>query len=154
MKESHSFPLQKRCKIQKIRRTKWRRKDNGWRKVFASFHSILFFLQHVIREIQMIFETPTENSILSKNDLSKKNSHEKNLQGAHVIILISQGIWNTLYVVWQGMQNTWNFRYRMFIKYCVFFPRILESLPPLPCCQYSAVIGCTKNYQPIGVAVH
>ena len=33
----------------------------------------------------MIFETPTENSILSKNDLSKKNSHEKNLQGAPYI---------------------------------------------------------------------
>ena len=34
-----------------------------------------------------------------------------------------------------------------------FFPRILESLPPLPR-QHSAVIGCTKNYQPIGVTVH
>ena len=32
----------------------------------------------------------------------------------------------------------------------VFFPRILESLPPLPR-QHSAAIGCTKNYQPIGV---
>ena len=32
----------------------------------------------------------------------------------------------------------------------MFFPRIFESLPPLPC-QHSAVIGCTKNYQPIGV---
>ena len=35
----------------------------------------------------------------------------------------------------------------------VFFPRILESLPPLPR-QPSAAIGCTKNYQPIGVTVH
>ena len=35
----------------------------------------------------------------------------------------------------------------------VFFPRILESLPPLPH-QHSAAIGCTKNYQPIGVTVH
>ena len=35
----------------------------------------------------------------------------------------------------------------------VFFPRILESLPPLPR-QHSAAIGCTKNYQPIGVTVH
>ena len=35
----------------------------------------------------------------------------------------------------------------------VFFPRILENLPPLPR-QYSAAIGCTKNYQPIGVTVH
>ena len=43
--------------------------------------------------------------------------------------------------------------YRVFIKYCVFFPRILESLPPLPR-QHSAAIGCTKNYQPIGVTVH
>ena len=34
-----------------------------------------------------------------------------------------------------------------------FFPRILESLPPLPR-QHSAAIGCTKNYQPIGVTVH
>ena len=34
-----------------------------------------------------------------------------------------------------------------------FFPRILESLPPLPR-QHSAAIGCTKNYQPIGVSVH
>ena len=36
-------------------------------------------------------------------------------------------------------------------KYCVF-QRILKSLPPLP--RHSAVIGCTKNYQPIGVTVH
>ena len=35
----------------------------------------------------------------------------------------------------------------------VFFPRILESLPPLHC-QHSAAIGCTKYYQPIGVTVH
>ena len=41
----------------------------------------------------------------------------------------------------------------MFIKYCVFFPRILESVPPLPR-QHSAVIGCTKNDQPIGETVH
>ena len=34
-----------------------------------------------------------------------------------------------------------------------FFPRILESLPPLPR-QNSAAIGCTKIYQPIGVTVH
>ena len=34
-----------------------------------------------------------------------------------------------------------------------FFPRILESLPPLPR-QHSADIGCTKNYQPIGVTIH
>ena len=38
----------------------------------------------------------------------------------------------------------------MFIKYCVFSPRILESLPPL-LRQHSVAIGCTKNYQPIGV---
>ena len=42
---------------------------------------------------------------------------------------------------------------RVFIKYCVFFARILENLPPLPR-QQSAAIGCTKNYQPIGVTVH
>ena len=35
----------------------------------------------------------------------------------------------------------------------VFFPRILESLPPLPR-QHSAAIGCTKNVQPIGGTVH
>ena len=34
-----------------------------------------------------------------------------------------------------------------------FFPRILESLPPL-LRQHSAAIGCTKNYQPIGMTVH
>ena len=34
-----------------------------------------------------------------------------------------------------------------------FFPRILESLPPLPR-AHSAAIGCTKNYQPIGVTVY
>ena len=33
-------------------------------------------------------------------------------------------------------------RYRVFIKYCVFFPRRLESLPPLPR-KHSAAIGCT-----------
>ena len=43
--------------------------------------------------------------------------------------------------------------YRVFIKYCVFFSRILESLPPLPR-QHSAAIGCTKNCRPIGVTVH
>ena len=35
----------------------------------------------------------------------------------------------------------------------VFCPSILEILPPLPR-QLSAAIGCTKNYQPIGVTVH
>ena len=40
----------------------------------------------------------------------------------------------------------------MLIKYCVFLS-ILESLSPLPR-QHSAAIGCTKNYQPIGVTVH
>ena len=44
-------------------------------------------------------------------------------------------------------------KYKVFIKYCVFFPRVLESLPPLPR-QHSAAIGCTKNCQPIGVTVH
>ena len=34
-----------------------------------------------------------------------------------------------------------------------FFPRIIESLLPLPR-QHSAAIGCTKNHQPIGVTVH
>ena len=34
----------------------------------------------------------------------------------------------------------------------MFFPRILVSLPPLPC-QHLAAIGRT-NYQPIGVTVH
>ena len=35
----------------------------------------------------------------------------------------------------------------------VFFPGVFESLPPLPR-QHSPAIGCTKNYQPIGVTVH
>ena len=35
----------------------------------------------------------------------------------------------------------------------MFFPRILESLPPLPR-KHSVAIGCTKNYQPIGLTVH
>ena len=43
--------------------------------------------------------------------------------------------------------------YRVFIKYCGFFSRIFESLPPLPR-QHLAAIGCTKNYQPKGVTVH
>ena len=43
--------------------------------------------------------------------------------------------------------------YRVFNKYCVFFPRIFESVQPLPR-QHSPAIGCTKNYQPIGVTVH
>ena len=34
-----------------------------------------------------------------------------------------------------------------------FFPRILESLPPLPR-QHSPSIGCLDNYHPIGVTVH
>ena len=34
-----------------------------------------------------------------------------------------------------------------------FFQSILESFQPLPH-QDSAAIGCTKNYQPIGVTVH
>ena len=34
--------------------------------------------------------------------------------------------------------------YRVFIKYCVFFPRILGSLPPLPR-QQSTAIGCSDN---------
>ena len=35
----------------------------------------------------------------------------------------------------------------------VFFPRIIESLPSIPR-KHSAVIGCIKNYQPIGETVH
>ena len=35
----------------------------------------------------------------------------------------------------------------------MFFPWILESLPPLPR-QHSAAIGCTKIYQPIGLTIH
>ena len=35
----------------------------------------------------------------------------------------------------------------------VFSPRILESLSPLPH-LHSAAIGCTEDYQPIGVTVH
>ena len=46
-----------------------------------------------------------------------------------------------------------NYDLQVFIKYCVFPPRNLESLPPLPR-QHSAAIGCRKNYQPIGVTVH
>ena len=42
--------------------------------------------------------------------------------------------------------------YRVFMKDCVF-PRILERLPPLPH-QHSTAIGCTHDYQPIGVTVH
>ena len=34
-----------------------------------------------------------------------------------------------------------------------FFPKILEIFPPLPR-QHSAVVGCTKIDQPIGVTVH
>ena len=48
--------------------------------------------------------------------------------------------------------TAFSFKYRVFIKYCVF-PRILECLPPLPR-QHSAAIGCTKYFQPIGVTVH
>ena len=43
--------------------------------------------------------------------------------------------------------------YRVFINYCVFFSKNLESWPPLPR-QHSAAIGCTENYQPIGVTLH
>ena len=39
------------------------------------------------------------------------------------------------------------------VHYMGSFSRILESLPPLPR-QHWAAIGCTKNYQPIGVTVH
>ena len=35
----------------------------------------------------------------------------------------------------------------------MFFPRVLESLPPFPR-QHPAAFGCTKSYQPIGVTVH
>ena len=34
-----------------------------------------------------------------------------------------------------------------------FFPKNLDSLLPLPR-QHSNAIGCTKNYQSIGVTVH
>ena len=39
--------------------------------------------------------------------------------------------------------HTFELMYRVFIKYCVFFPRILESLSLLPR-QRSAAIGCTE----------
>ena len=57
------------------------------------------------------------------------------------------GFWNALQGSWESQRATG----------CslniVFFPRILESLPTLYH-QHSAAIGCTKNYQPIGVTVH
>jgi hypothetical protein len=37
----------------------------------------------------------------------------------------------------------WVGRYKVLIKYCFFFPRILESLSPLPR-QDPAAIGCTN----------
>ena len=43
--------------------------------------------------------------------------------------------------------------YRVLIKYCVIFIEFLESLPPLSR-QHLAALGCTKNYQRIGVTVH
>ena len=64
---------------------------------------------------------------------------------------------NLLAIASLGLNNrSWtspSIRYRVFIKYCVFFSRILESLPPLPR-QHSAAIGCTNHYQPIGVTVN
>ena len=47
----------------------------------------------------------------------------------------------------------WQFMYTECSLNIMFFPRNLESLPPLPR-QHSAAIGCTKNYQPKGVIVH
>ena len=44
----------------------------------------------------------------------------------------------------------WNSRCSLNI---VFFPGILDNLPPLPR-QHSAANGRTKNYQPLGVTVH
>ena len=55
-----------------------------------------------------------------------------------------------IYVFWK---NCFFLTYRVLIKYCVFSPKILESLPPLPR-QHSTAIGCTKNYQPIGETVY
>ena len=67
------------------------------------------------------------------------------LTRAHIIsaLIISKNM-----IFWNSKIIT----YRVFIKYCVFL-RVLESLPALPR-QHSAAIGCTKNYQPIGVTVH
>merc|ERR1711911_125031 len=60
----------------------------------------------------------------------------------------------TMTLSWNIIPNAGNLpRYRVFIKYCGFFSRILESLPPLPR-QHSTSIGCKKNYQPIGLTVH
>ena len=64
------------------------------------------------------------------------------------------------YIIIPGSSNLQNIRFFLEIHCCtgcslniVFFSRVLESLPPLPR-QHSAAIGCTKNYQPIGVTVN
>ena len=49
-----------------------------------------------------------------------------------------------LFAILSQKQNNSALKYRVFIKYCVFYPRILESLPPLPR-QHSAAIVCTKK---------
>ena len=41
----------------------------------------------------------------------------------------------------------------MFIKYCVIFQEFSKVCHLSPR-QHSAAIGCTKNYQPIGVTVY
>ena len=46
--------------------------------------------------------------------------------------------------------------YRVFIKYCVFFPRIFESLPPLPR-QHSLLLVIQKigfNFEKIKIPEH
>ena len=44
--------------------------------------------------------------------------------------------------------------YKVFIKYCGFFFQEFSKVCHLSLAQHLAAIGCTKNYQPIGVTVH
>ena len=58
---------------------------------------------------------------------------------------------NIMYVQLRSLQNN-DIVQGVHLILC-FFPKILECLPTLPL-QHSADIGCTKNYQPIGVTKH
>ena len=72
--------------------------------------------------------------------LDKKNKQEKRNGKQEWYKLEDEDIYRT---------NKWEDpKYKVFLKYCVF-SRIPESLPLLP-----AAIGCTKNYQPIGVTFY
>ena len=94
-----------------------------------------------------------------EDDLRLRSAEERRLESLDDERRLGEDEWSLLErEEEEDCLNIWRDGYSEYVLQGVheilcFFPRILESLPSLPR-QHSAVIGCTKNYKPIGVTVY